>query len=148
MIDSGRGADATDQGNPGRDTVARSKTIEGGEPIEVVAKSVGLEAQLANDVKRSGSQTLPAPAVVRAFTIAPGAAASTANGADRIVFKVLDSLVPPYDPESATLKALTPRLRDALTEDILAQFVAKTQEELVVKINESAVRMAVGGQQN
>jgi hypothetical protein len=33
MIDSGRGADATDQGNPGRDTVATSKTIEGGEPI-------------------------------------------------------------------------------------------------------------------
>jgi hypothetical protein len=33
MIDSGRGAEATDQGNPGRDTVATSKTIEGGEPI-------------------------------------------------------------------------------------------------------------------
>jgi len=85
---------------------------------------------------------------VRAFTIAPGAVASTANEGGRIVFKVLDSLVPPYDPESATLKALAPRLRDALTEDILAQFVTKAQDELGVKINESAVRMAVGGEQN
>lgn len=124
------------------------KRIDGGEAIEDVAKGVGLEAQLANDVKRSGSQILPPPAVVRAFTIAPGAVASTANEGGRIVFKVLDSLVPPYDPESATLKALAPRLRDALTEDILAQFVTKAQDELGVKINESAVRMAVGGEQN
>lgn len=124
------------------------KRIDGGEAIEVVAKSVGLEALLANDVKRSGSQTLPPGAVVRAFTIAPGAAASTAIGADRIVFKVLDSIVPPYDPDSATLKALAPRLREALTEDILAQFVTKAQDELGVKINDAAVRMAVGGEQN
>jgi len=124
------------------------KRIEGGEPIEVVAKSVGLDVQLANDVKRSGSQTLPPAAVVRSFTIATEAAASTAIGPERIVFKVLDSLVPPYDPESATLTALAPRLREALTEDILAQFVAKAQDDLGVKINESAVRMAVGGQQN
>ena len=124
------------------------KRIEGGEAIEAVAKSVGLDVELANDVKRSGSQTLPPAAAVRAFTIAPGAAASTAIDAGRVVFKVLDSVVPPYDADSATLKALAPRLREALTEDILAQFVARTQDDLGVKINEAAVRMAVGGQQN
>jgi peptidyl-prolyl cis-trans isomerase D len=124
------------------------KRIEAGESVEAVAKVAGLEAQLAPDVKRSGSQSLPPSAVARAFSIGVGAVASAANGPERVVFKVLDSATPPYDPESPLITAIAPRLRDAITEDILQQFIARTQEDIGVRINEAAVRMVVGGEQN
>jgi len=124
------------------------KRIEAGENIETVAKDLGLEAQVAADVKRTGSQSLPPPAAVRAFSLGVGAVASAANGPERVVFKVLDSATPPYDPESALITAIAPRLRDAITEDILQQFIARTQEDIGVRINETAVRMVVGGEQN
>ena len=45
---------------------------------------------------------------------------------------------------SRSIKALEPQLRNALTEDILAQYIARVQDELGVSINEAAVRLAVG----
>jgi len=124
------------------------KRIEAGESVEAVAKVAGLEAQLAPDVKRSGSQSLPPSAVARAFSIGVGAVASAANGPERVVFKVLDSATPPFDGDSPFITAIAPRLRDAITEDILQQFIARTQEDIGVRINEAAVRMVVGGEQN
>lgn len=121
------------------------KRINAGESVEAVAKSVGLQAQLATDVKRAGSEKLPAPAVARVYTVPVGAAGSSADGENRVVFKVLDSVTPPYDPEDPTIKALKPRLEEAMTQDLLAQYVARVQDELGVSINEAAVRSAVGG---
>ena len=122
--------------------------IEAGESVEAAAKIEGLSAQVAADVKRGGSQTLPPAAIARVFSVAPGAVASAASNSDRVIFKVVDSVTPPFDPDSALIKAIGPRLREAITEDILQQFVVKTQEDLGVRINEAAVRMAVGGEQN
>ena len=121
------------------------KRVQAGEDVDVVAKSVGLEARVASDVKRTGSQTLSPAAVARVYTLGVGAAASVADGATRVVFKVLDAVVPPFDPEEANVKALEPRLRDAMTEDLLAQYVARLQDDLGVTINEPALRAAVGG---
>lgn len=121
------------------------KRVEGGESVEDVAKSIGLTAQVAADVKRTGSQSLPPSAVARVFAVAVGAAGSVSDGSGRIVFKVLDANVPPYDEDNEALKALAPRLREAMTEDILAQYIARVQDELGVTINEPAVRAAVGG---
>ena len=131
-----------------RKASALVRRIEAGESVEAAAKIEGLEAQVAADVKRGGSQTLPPAAIARVFSVAPGAVASAASDSDRVIFKVVDSVTPPFDPDSALIKAIGPRLREAITEDILQQFVVKTQEDLGVRINEAAVRMAVGGEQN
>ncbi len=121
------------------------KRINAGESVEDVAKSIGLTAQVAADVKRTGSQTLPPGVVARVFAVAVGASGSVSDGAGRIVFKVLDANVPPYDADEDGIKALAPRLREAMTEDILAQYIARVQDDLGVTINEAAVRTAVGG---
>ena len=68
----------------------------------------------------------------RVYTLGVGAAASVADGSNRVVSKVLDAVVPPFDAEDATIKALEPRLRDAMTEDLLAQYVARVQDEVGV----------------
>lgn len=124
------------------------KRIEAGESFEDVAKSVGLEPQFDQEARRLSASKLPAPAVTRVFSVRVGAVGSVASGNERIVFKVNDALVPPFDPEEQNIKALEPQLRDTLTEDILAQYIARLQEDLGVSINQDAVRLAVGGTDN
>ena len=77
-----------------------------------------------------------------------GAVAAVGNGNERIIFKVNDAVVPAFDPEEQSIKALEPQLRNTLTEDILSQYIARVQDELGISINEAAVRLAVGGGQD
>lgn len=122
------------------------KRIEGGESFESVAKSVNLEPQFDQEVRRLIASRLPAAAVTRVFAVKVGSVGSVASGNERIVFKVNDAVVPAFDREEQSIAALVPQLRSTLTEDILAQYIARVQEELGVSINEAAVRLAVGGQ--
>ncbi|MDP2357725.1 MAG: SurA N-terminal domain-containing protein [Beijerinckiaceae bacterium] len=124
------------------------KRIEAGEAIEVVAKDVGLEVQVDQEVRRLIASKLPAPAVTRVFSVRVGAVGSVGNGNERIVFKVNDAVVPAFDPEEQSIRALEPQLRNTLTEDILSQYIARVQDELGISINEAAVRLAVGGGQD
>ncbi len=82
---------------------------------------------------------------MRAFSVRVGAAGSVSEGTTRIVFKVAAAVVPPINPDEPAIKGLEPQLRNAMTEDILAQYVARVQDELGVSINETAVRSVVGG---
>jgi peptidyl-prolyl cis-trans isomerase D len=122
------------------------KRIEGGESLEAVAKSLNLEPQFDQEVRRLIASKLPVAAVTRVFAVKVGSVGSVASGNDRIVFKVNDAVVPAFDREEQSIAALEPQLRSTLTEDILAQYIARVQEELGVSINEAAVRLAVGGQ--
>ncbi len=124
------------------------KRLEAGEAIEVVAKDVGLEVEVDQEVRRLIASKLPAPAVTRVFSVRVGAVAAVGNGNERIIFKVNDAVVPAFDPEEQSIKALEPQLRNTLTEDILSQYIARVQDELGISINEAAARLAVGGGQD
>ncbi len=124
------------------------KRIEGGEDFESVAKSIGVEPQFDQEVRRLVASRLPATAVTRVFSLRVGGVASVGVGDDRIILKVNDAVVPAFDPEDQNIKALEPQLRNTLTEDILSQYIARIQDELGVSINEAAVRLAVGGGQD
>lgn len=124
------------------------KRLQGGVNFEDAAKELGEKTELANDVKRGGSEKLSAAVVARVFSVPNGAISSVADGLDRVIFKVVDSVTPPLDADDDNLKAVEDRLKPALAEDILAQYVARLQSDLGVSINEAAVRMAVGGGDN
>ena len=121
------------------------KRIQAGESIEAVAKEAGVAAEFDNEVRRITQSRIPASVIQRVFSVRVGQAASAPDGDVRVVFKVVDSAVPAFDPEAPALKGLEPQLRTALTEDILAQYIARIQDEVGVSINEAAVRLAVGG---
>ncbi|MDH7794822.1 MULTISPECIES: SurA N-terminal domain-containing protein [unclassified Beijerinckia] len=124
------------------------KRLQGGVSFEDAAKELGATVELANDVKRTGSEKLSPAVVARVFSVANGAIASVADGLDRVIFKVVDSVTPPLDADDEGLKAVEDRLKPALSEDILAQYVTRLQNDLGVTINDAAVRMAVGGGDN
>ena len=121
-------------------------TIKGGQSIEDAAKALGLEMKRDDKVRRTAVSTLPQGAVARVFGLPVGEVASaTGEGQSRIVFKILDSVVPPMEADSDVMKGLTEQLRSAMTEDVISQYLAALQSQTKVEINEAAVRAATGG---
>ena len=120
--------------------------IKGGQSFEDAARTAGLEVRRDDKVRRSEPSSLSRSAVARVFGLPVGEVASAAGeGQSRLVFKILDSVVPPLDTESDLMKGLGDQLRTALTEDLLTQYLAALQSQTGVQINEPAVRAAVGG---
>ncbi len=120
--------------------------IKGGQSFEDAAKAAGVEVKHDDKVRRIEPSTLPQGAVARVFGLPVGEVASAAGeGQSRIIFKILDSVVPPLEADSDVMKGLGEQLRTALTEDLITQYLAALQSQTSVQINEAAVRAAVGG---
>ena len=121
-------------------------TIKSGQSFEDAAKAAGVEIKRDDKVRRTEPSTLPQGAVARVFGMPVGEVASAAGeGQSRIIFKILDSVVPPLEMDSDVMKGLGDQLRSALAEDVLTQYLAALQSQTGVQINEAAVRAAVGG---
>jgi peptidyl-prolyl cis-trans isomerase D len=117
------------------------------ESLEEVAKAQGdLEVKHNSGVKRGGAEGLTPAAVARIFSVPVGEAASAAGeGQTRILFKVLDSSVPPLDTENDVTKGIETQLKTALSEEVLTQYITKLQTDIGVTVNQAAFRQAVGG---
>ena len=121
-------------------------TIKGGKSIEDLAKEAGFEMQRDDKVRRIEVSTLPQGAVARVFGLPVGETASAAGeGQSRIVFHILDSVVPAMEADSDVMKGMADQLRTAMTEDVVSQYLAALQSQTKVEINEAAVRAATGG---
>jgi peptidyl-prolyl cis-trans isomerase D len=123
------------------------KQIEGGQTIEAAAAATGgLTVEHIDNVKRSGGGDL-APGVVAQIFDVPVNAVDSAGGAGltRVVFKVLDSVVPALDPESTETKTNTDTLKAAFGEDLLGAYLAQLQTDVGVTVNQAALNNAIGG---
>lgn len=121
--------------------------LERGETIEAVAAEVGGEAKTATDLARRASRgELSTEVVNRMFSVPVGKAASVEAGDSRVVFKITGASVPPFVTTTAAAASLADQLRNLLTDDLLAQYVAQAQAEMGVAINQQAVSRAVGGE--
>jgi peptidyl-prolyl cis-trans isomerase D len=123
-----------------------AKKIDAGESMENVAKAEGgLEVKHAGDVKRIGTTSVPAAAVVRIFATAVNHAGSAeGEGQSRILFKVLDSATPPLDADSDVMKTIAKQLSAAYGNDLFAEYLAKLQTDTGVTVNQVALRSATG----
>ncbi|HVB90116.1 MAG TPA: SurA N-terminal domain-containing protein [Beijerinckiaceae bacterium] len=122
--------------------------LRGGAKLAALAKSENLPVQNANDVKRIGTTQVPAAVVAQVFAVPVGGAGSAAPGTEsRIVFKVEDSVTPPFDPASKTNVAISAELKQQLTEDVLTEYLAQLQSAQGVSVNPAAVASAITGAQ-
>jgi peptidyl-prolyl cis-trans isomerase D len=120
--------------------------IDKGEPVEAVAAELGVPAQTATDLARNATQPLSADVVARIFSTPVGKAASAPSGENgRTVFKVTAATVPPFVTSSREASAIEERLRVALSEDLLAQYIAQIEKDIGVTVNQQNLRRAVGG---
>ena len=108
-------------------------------------KEAGFEVQQASDVKRIGTTSVSPGVVVRAFALpVGGVGAAAGEGLSRVIMKVNDSVVPEFDADAEVMKQVSEQLRAGLAEELLSQYILKLQNDLGVKINDAAYRIAIG----
>jgi peptidyl-prolyl cis-trans isomerase D len=124
------------------------KALDGGETPEAVASSLGGAAvKHVADLKRSGAADVPGPVAVRAFDTPVGKAGSAdANDGTRIVFKVLDSVVPPLDPDEPQTAQLQDQYRNVFADDLIGGYLSRLEATTNVKVNPTALNSIVGGE--
>lgn len=130
-----------------RELVAR---LDKGEAFDAVAADAGLTIEKAEELGRQDQRPdLPANVVSLVFgTVVGKAGAAAGTGSERILFKVDAATVPPYVRTTQEAENFARALGNSVSEDILAQYIAKRQADLGVTINETAFRNATGGAQN
>jgi peptidyl-prolyl cis-trans isomerase D len=62
----------------------------------------------------------------------------------RILFRVVGASVPTVDLNAPALAAISGQLKDGFADDVLAQYLAKLENDLGIKINVQAFAAAVG----
>lgn len=121
-------------------------SIGSGAAIEQVAAEAGnVPVKHAADVRRGGTEGL-APAVVAKIFDTPVGSAGTADSGDgtRVVFKVLDSVVPALDPDAPQSKQMESQYRAWLSDNLLAGYLNRLQDSVGVKMNPEVLRNASG----
>jgi len=122
--------------------------VKGGTSLNDVASADGLNIQTTFGIKRSGNAGSMPPAVVTGAFATPKDGVSSAEGkeaTERIVFHVTDISVPAFDAASPEGRKIDEAMRRSITEDLLAQYVARLQNDLGATINMDAVRRSVSG---
>ena len=127
--------------------------VKAGTPFNDAASADGLNVQTTFGIKRSGNAGSMPPAVVSAVFTTPKDGVGSAEGkepSERIVFQVTDISVPAFDAASPDGRKIADTMRRTITEDLLAQYIARLQADLGATINMDAVRRSAsgGGDQN
>ncbi len=116
-----------------------------------VAAGGGLKAESATDLRRNvRSEKLSAAALDAVFRTPKDAIGSAEGEAptERVIFRVVEVTTPPFDVNAPDGKRLHDAVRDAVSTDLLGQYVAQIERDLGATINQDAVRRVVGGEAN
>jgi peptidyl-prolyl cis-trans isomerase D len=121
--------------------------IEQGSSLATEAAAAGAKVESATGFRRDASPSgVSSAAVTAAFRTPKDGAGQTpgAGGSEWIVFRVTDVTVPPVDAASEELKRLKDTLQRSLSDEQLAQYVAKIESEIGTSINQAAFAQVTG----
>lgn len=125
-----------------------TQKLDGGEKLDALAFAQGLALEDATIGRQDQSETLPRNVVSLVFGTPVGKSGSAAVENGRVVFQVKAATVTPYVRTTEEAENFVRLLSSSISEDILAQYVAKLQSDLGVAVNQAALRNATGGSQN
>jgi peptidyl-prolyl cis-trans isomerase D len=111
------------------------------------ASSLGLRVETAGGFKREASVPgVPEGLITAAFRTAKDVAGQTpgTGGSEWFVFRVTDVTTPPADLASSEMKNLKETLQRGMSDEQLAQYVARLQKDIGTSINEVALAQATG----
>ena len=122
--------------------------LKAGTSLNDVASAEGVPVQTTFGLKRAGNAgSMPSAVIEAVFASQKGAAGSSVgkDATERVVFVVTDITVPTYDAASNEGKRIEEATRRSLTEDLMAQYVARLQTDLGATINMDALRRVTSG---
>jgi peptidyl-prolyl cis-trans isomerase D len=122
------------------------KKLDAGESMAAIAAAEGnLAVKHANDVRRGASSGLALNVVTQIFNVGVHRAGSVASeDGGRMLFQVVSSTTPAFDPEAAELTNIMGDVKRGLDEDVIAQYLAKLESDLGVKLNTKVYSAATG----
>ncbi len=125
-----------------RDRIAK------GEDIAKIAAEMSLEVKTADKLTRATPPAGDLTASVRtaAFAGPKGAAAIAEGAADqsKVVLVVTDAEVPPYFSGAPDLVQSTQQLSSQISNDFMEQYVVQLQNQLGIRVNQTALQQALG----
>ena len=124
-----------------------AEKLNGGATIEAVSPEVGVNTQEAQDLARNQAKDmLTADDVNLIFATPVGKAGTAAAGDSRAVFKVTAATMPAFVVDTQADKTITKNFQAALADDVLSQYISEVQKNAGVKIDQAALRRAIGGE--
>lgn len=120
--------------------------LKAGTALADIAAADGLKLDTKWGLKRQGSNLLPARTISQIYNTAKDGVGSTdgQSPTERIIFRVTDIKVPPFDPASADAKSVSDQLRTSYNDELLNQFVVRIENDLGTTINPAALDQATG----
>ncbi|WOH69484.1 peptidylprolyl isomerase [Bradyrhizobium sp. BWA-3-5] len=121
--------------------------VEQGSSLATEAAAAGAKVETATGFRRDASLSgVPSAAVTAAFRTPKDGVGQTpgAGGSEWIVFRITDVTVPPVDTASEEFKRLKDTLQRSLSDEQLAQYVAKIESEIGTSINQAAFAQVTG----
>ena len=114
------------------------------------ATAAGVKVETATGFKREDSPAgVPAGAVTAAFrTAKDGYGQTPGPNNEWIVFRVTDVTVPPVDLASDDMKKLKDQLVRGMTDEQVAQYVAKLEKDIGTTVNEAGFAQVTGANNN
>jgi peptidyl-prolyl cis-trans isomerase D len=127
-------------------TAELTKKLDAGESLAAIAAAEGkLEIKHANDVRRTGSSSLAGNVVTQIFNVPVHRAGSVeSEDGGRFLFQVADSVVPVFDAQAPEITNIIGDVKAGLKEDIVAQYLAKLESDIGVKLNAKSFAAATG----
>jgi peptidyl-prolyl cis-trans isomerase D len=121
--------------------------LEQGGKLAEAADGAGLKVESASNFRRDASLPgIPPAAIAAAFRTAKDGVGQTegTGPTERIVFRVTEVNLPPVDLASDEIKQLTQALDRSLTDEQIAEYVTKLQNDIGTTINQSAFAQVTG----
>jgi peptidyl-prolyl cis-trans isomerase D len=89
---------------------------------------------------------MPPRAIAAVFHVGKDQAGSAEGekAAERLVFRVTDIKVPPFEPNSATTAKAIEQIKAPYNADILTEYVTRVENDVGIDINQTALAQAVG----
>ncbi|WP_398466772.1 SurA N-terminal domain-containing protein [Tardiphaga sp.] len=127
------------------------KKLDGGAKLADEAAAAGLKVITSVPFKRDATVADLSPGVIQAVFRGVKDAAGQAPGAgasDWIVYRIIDISAPTVDMASDDAKKLKESLQRGLTDELVAQYITKLEQQVGTKINQEAFALATGATSN
>lgn len=123
--------------------------LKAGTALAELAAADKLKVETAADLRRNARADNLPPAAVATLFRTPKGAAAVADGnspSERVLLQVTGVKVPPIEAEAPEAQQLEQQIRNALSEDLLRQYIVHVERTLGTRINADALRRVVGGE--
>lgn len=127
------------------------KKLEAGGKLADEAATLGVKVETADKFRRDATLPgVPENVVAAAFRAVKDGVGQSAGGggSEQVVFRITDITVPPVDLASDEVKKLKETLQSGLTDEQLAQYVRRIENDLGTSINQAAFAQVTGANSN